>query len=412
MFKINFNNLKEYFKIALRSVLTRKMRSWLTTIGIIIGVFLIITLLSLSEGLKGAVLQQLGKMGKDLITIMPGDPSNIFTSVQGGAKLTNDDIKIIEKTEGVDVVVPMNYTAITARYRDIKKTILIYGNDWERAMDIYKNDMGWTINQGRWPIPGKNEVILGKIAAEEIFPGIRVGSELIIGGKKFQVVGVLDSLGSKDDDSMIGIDLKIFESLTGERNGAKMAFLKVKPEYSADTVVENLKRSLEYNRKRKIGQEPSDSSYTILTSEKITEIVANVMGMIQAVIIGFASIAIIVGGIGIMNTMYTSVSERIKEIGIMKAIGAKNSTITTLFLIESGIFGMLGGMGGTLLGFIFAKGIEIYFQIHPLFYFKADVGPGLILFGITFSFLIGCASGYFPSRSASKLKPVDALRYE
>ena len=111
-------------------------------------------------------------------------------------------------------------------------------------------------------------------------------------------------------------------------------------------------------------------------------------------------------------TMYTSVNERIKEIGIMKAIGAKNKTIVTIFLIESGIFGMLGGIGGTLLGLIFAKSIEIYFQIHPLFYLKADVGPGLILFSITFSFLIGCASGFFPARAASKLKPVDALRYE
>jgi len=86
--------------------------------------------------------------------------------------------------------------------------------------------------------------------------------------------------------------------------------------------------------------------------------------------------------------------------------------ILAIFLIESGIFGMLGGVGGTLLGLIFAKSIEIYFQIHPLFYLKADVSPGLIIFSITFSFLIGCVSGYFPARSAAKLKPVDALRYE
>ncbi|HQK63837.1 MAG TPA: FtsX-like permease family protein, partial [Candidatus Staskawiczbacteria bacterium] len=146
--------------------------------------------------------------------------------------------------------------------------------------------------------------------------------------------------------------------------------------------------------------------------EKTASIVGNVMGLIQAVIIGFASIAIVVGGIGIMNTMYTSVRERTKEIGIMKAVGAKNKTITTIFLIESGIFGMLGGVGGTLLGIILAKGIEIYFQIHPLFYLKADVGPGLIAFSLAFSFLVGCISGYLPARSASKLKPVDALRYE
>ena len=188
--------------------------------------------------------------------------------------------------------------------------------------------------------------------------------------------------------------------------------LKIKSGYSPDNVAESLRINLNENRKRIIGQKESSSSYTILTSEKITNIVGNIMGVIQAVIIGFASIAIVVSGIGIMNTMYTSVSERTKEIGIMKAIGAKNRTIATIFLIESGIFGMLGGIGGTLLGMLFAKTIEIYFQIHPLFYLKADVSPGLILFSIAFSFLVGCVSGYFPARTAAKMKPVDALRYE
>ncbi|MBI2054390.1 MAG: ABC transporter permease [Candidatus Staskawiczbacteria bacterium] len=412
MLKINFNHLKEYFKIAFKSLTTRKVRSWLTTIGIAIGVFLIVSLLSLSEGLKGAVLNQLGKLGKDLITIIPGDISNISATIFGGGKLSEDDVKIIKKTKGVDVVVIMNHAAITARYKNVKKTVLMYGNDWKNAMDVYKNDMGWSINSGRWPVAGKNEVIIGSIAAKEIFPEIKAGSELVINGRKFRVAGILNSLGSKDDDSMIGIDLDIFKLITGEREGAEMVLVKTKAGYLADNVVDNLKRGLEDNRKRRIGEEKSDSSYTILTSEKITDIVGNIMGVIQAVIIGFASIAIVVGGIGIMNTMYTSVNERVKEIGVLKAIGAKRSTIILIFLIESGIFGMLGGIGGTLLGMVFAKTIETYFQFHPIFYLKADVGIGLILFSISFSFLIGCASGYFPAKAAAKLNPVDALRYE
>jgi putative ABC transport system permease protein len=408
---INFNNLKEYFKIAYRNLITRKVRSWLTTIGIVIGVFLIVSLLSLSQGLKNAVLQQLNMMGKDLITIMPGDITNI-TSVIAGAKLTEEDLKIIKKTEGIKSVLKMDYTSVVMRYGEEKKTVLVYGGDWKDGLDIFKNDMGWKVNQGRWPLPGKNEIIVGSIVASETFPGMRVGTEATIKGRKFTIVGILNSIGSKQDDSMIGIDENIFKSVTGERTGAKMAMAKVKPGYDVNEVVKKLKSNLNENRKREIGQKESDSSYTILTSETIAGIVGNVMGLIQAVIIGFASIAIVVGGIGIMNTMYTSVNERIKEIGIMKAIGAKNRTITTIFLIESGIFGMLGGLGGTLLGIIFAKTIEIYFQFHPLFYLKADVGIGLILFSIIFSFLVGCISGYFPSRAASKLKPVDALRYE
>lgn len=409
--KNNFANLKEYFKIAIKTLVTRKVRSWLTTIGIIIGVFLIVSLLSLSQGLKNAVLQQLSMVGKDLIIIMPGDITN-FNSFIAGNKLTQEDIKIIQQTSGVDKIASIDYTSATMRYNNKKKSILLYGADWREGLDIFKNDVGWSINQGRWPISGKSEIIAGSIVAEETFPGMKIGTEATIKGRKFLVVGILNSVGSKQDDSMVGIDLNIFKSITGERTGAKQIMAKIKSGYSVNTVAEKLKSNLNENRKRQIGQKESDSSYTVLTSDKIISIVGNIIGLIQAVIIGFASIAIIVGGIGIMNTMYTSVSERIKEIGIMKAIGAKNKTITTIFLIESGIFGMLGGIGGTLLGLVFAKTIELYFQIHPIFYLKADVSPGLILFSVAFSFLIGCASGYFPARSAAKLKPVDALRYE
>lgn len=407
---VDINNLKEYFKIAVKTIATRRVRSWLTTIGIIIGVFLIVALLSLSQGLKNAVMQQLNMIGKDLIMIMPGD--DMMTSLMGGSKLSEEDLNIIDKTRGASKVVAVDYTSVSVRYEDLKKTVLLYGADWREGLEVFKNDVGWSINKGRWPIPQKNEVILGSIIANETFPGIKAGSEINIKGRKFQVAGILNSVGSKQDDSMIGIDLNLFKAVTGERTGAKQVMVKIAPGYSVDKVAKDLKSNLDENRKRKINQKESDSSYTVLTSDKMVSIVGNVMGLIQAVIIGFASIAIVVGGIGIMNTMYTSVSERTKEIGIMKAIGAKNKTIITIFLIESGIFGMLGGIGGTLMGMIFAKTIEIYFQFHPLFYLKADVGLGLILFSITFSFLVGCISGYFPAKSAAKLKPVDALRYE
>ena len=407
---ISYSNLKEYFKIAARNLTTRKIRSWLTITGVIIGIFLIVSLLSLSQGLKGAVLQQLNMMGKDLIIIMPG--GDMITSLMGGNKLSEEDLKIIKRTEGVAKLVSIDYTSTTIRYGKEKKSVLLYGVDWLEGLDILKNNVGWSIADGRWPNPGKNEIVAGSIVADEIFPSLKVGTEAAINGRKFLIVGILNSVGSKQDDSMIGIDINIFRSVTGERNGAKQAMAKVEPAYSADFVADKLKSNLNENRKRQIGQKESDSSYTVLTSEKVASIAGNVLGIIQAVIIGFASIAIVVGGIGIMNTMYTSVNERIKEIGIMKAIGAKNSTIVSIFLIESGIFGMLGGIGGTLLGTLFAKTIEIYFQIHPLFYLRADVSPGLIIFSLTFSFMVGCISGFLPARTAAKLKPVDALRYE
>lgn len=404
--------IKEYAKIAVNNLRTRRLRSWLTTVGVVIGVFLIVSLISLSEGLKNAVLAQLKMMGRDLIMIMPGNIEDLMTSVAGGAELSDSDIKAIKQSNGVDFAVSMVYTAETMRYGGEKKTSIIYGNNWRDALKIYKDDMGWSLKEGRWPSPGKPELLAGSLIKETIFPKLKIGDAIVIQGRKFEVVGILNSIGSKQDDSMAGIDINIYKDITGDRTGAKQVFAKVKPGYSANQVVENIKRNLEENRKRVRGQKESDSSFSVLSSDKIMNIVGNIMGLIQAVIIGFASIAIVVGGIGIMNTMYTSVHERVKEIGIMKAIGAKNRTINSIFLIESGIFGMAGGIGGTALGIILAKTIEIYFQVHPLFYLKADVSPGLIIFSLTFSFLIGCISGFLPARSASKLKPVDALRYE
>jgi putative ABC transport system permease protein len=141
------------------------------------------------------------------------------------------------------------------------------------------------------------------------------------------------------------------------------------------------------------------------------EITGTILGIIQIVIIGFASIAILVGGIGIMNSMFTSVKERTKEIGIMKAIGATNSAILSIFLIEAGIIGILGGFGGLLLGTFLAKGIDYYASINPSFYFTTTIAPWMIVFALVFSFCMGCLAGFFPARQAAKLKPVDALRH-
>ncbi len=379
-------------------------------IGVVIGVFLIMSLLSLSEGMKTAVLTQLRMMGKDLIMIMPGEITDMTTMVIGGLELTGDDIKAIEKAKGVETVIPMSYKGVMMRYEGEKRTVLVAGISMEEGLDIFKTDMGYELVEGHWPIPGKREIFVGFLVPKDIFSGMKIGTQVTLKGKQFEVVGVLKSVGSKQDDSMVYMDLDIYREITGEREGAQMAMAKVKPGYLADEVVENIKESLEENRKRKKGEDLPP--YTVISSEKMTDIVGNIMGLIQVAIFGFASIAIVVGAIGIMNTMYTSVHDRIKEIGIMKAVGAKRKTIIAIFLIESGIFGLAGGLGGIVLGLGLAKIIEIYAQSQYFFMLKASITPQLILFGLAFSFLIGCIAGYLPARSASKLNPVDALRYE
>lgn len=402
--------LKEYFKIAVKSLRTRPLRSWLTIFGIVIGVFLIVSLYSLSEGVKNTLMKQLKMMGGDLIMIFPGELSDIMATFMGGSKLSNEDIRAAEKAEGVDLVIPTRYKAELVRHESRQKTALIYGVSMREGLEVFKNQMGWTLKDGDWPVPGRREVIVGSFIPEEIFPDLKVGDEISISGRTFNVVGILVSLGSKQDDQMIALDMDLFEQITGEREGAPLALATVKTGYDVEEVAENIKDKLEEVRKRKRGEDLPP--FSVVTSEKVAGIAGNIMDVVQIAVFLFASIGMVVGGIGIMNTMYTSVHERTREIGIMKAIGAKSSTITSIFLIESGIIGLIGGVGGTILGLGLAQIIEIYGQFHPFLYIEASISLYIVFLGLAFSFCVGCISGFLPARSAAKLKPVDALRYE
>lgn len=403
--------LKEYFKIAVKNLRTRQLRSWLTILGIVIGVFLIMSLLSLSQGLKNTVLQQLKAVGTDIVMIMPGSMSDIMTTMMGGVELSEEDLNVIRRTPGVEVVIPNVYKGEVMKYEDQSKTVILGGMDLKNALNVYENDIGMKIAEGRWPAAGKREIVVGSLVPTDVFPGLKINSQAIIKGKQFEIVGILKSRGSKQDDSMVGMDLTIYQSLTGEKKGAPQAIAKIASGFSVNEVSKNIKANLEEQAKRKAGQQ-GESSYSVLTSDALSGMVGSIMGIIQAVVFVFGGIAVLVGGIGIMNTMYTSVRERTKEIGILKAVGAKNSTIILIFLMESGIIGLIGGVGGMIPGLGLAKLIQAVGQVHPVFYIEASITPGIVLFGLLFSFGVGCLSGFFPARSAAKLKPVDALRYE
>jgi len=400
----------QYGKIAIKNLKNRSLRSWLTILGILIGVFLIISLLSLSEGLKETISKQLRSLGSEMIFIMPGDISNPLTMFMGGAKLESEDLEIIKKTEGVEKVLSMSYQSIVARYEQEGKTIFLAGLPLEEGKELLERYQGWSLAQGRWPNTARREVIIGQQLVKDIFKKeLKVDSEIILKGTKFKIVGILNSLGSKTDDSFIYMDMNLYQEITGEKRGtAQTAIVKVQDGSDVNKTAQRIKENLQKTRKKTAGGESLD--FSVITSERMSGIAGNIMAIIQLIVMVFASIAILVGGIGIMNTMFTSVRERTREIGIMKAVGAKNSSILMIFLIEAGIIGLVGGFGGTILGIILAKFIESYGQVHPIFYFKASLSPGLILFGFIFSFLIGCLSGYFPAKRAANLKPVEALR--
>lgn len=404
--------MRDYFQIAIKNLISRKLRSYLTTLGILIGVFLIVALLSLSEGLKEAVFAQLRMYGTNTLYIFPGsfeDLGSIMGMFMGRFEIEDKTLEKIKKIEGVENVIPFDYRAELVRYNRKTKTVLLFTYPRESGQEIFRNEVGWKLIEGSWPKPGKREVLVGKLVPTDIFPGLQPGEKIYIKGREFLVTGVLQSLGSKQDDSMIELDIEYFREITGLRGGCPFALVKTKAGVNQEILAEKIKEVLRENAKRKIGKE--EIEFTVLTNEKVGSIASSILLIIQVLIGAFASIAIIVGGIGIMNTMFTSVRERTREIGVMKAIGAKNSEILTIFLIESAILGLLGGIAGTFLGIFFGKMVELYGQVHPLFYFKAAITPKLILFGFSFSLFIGCIFGLLPAKRAASLKPTDALRY-
>ena len=212
---------REYLKIAVKNLRTRQLRSWLTILGIVIGVFLIMSLLSLSQGLKTTVLNQLKAVGTDIVMIMPGSMSDIMTTMVGGVKLSAEDLDTIKKTPGVEVVIPNVYKGEVVKYQNESKTAILYGIDLRNALNVYINDMGMKISAGQWPAPGKREVVVGSLVPTDIFPGMKVETMINIKGKQFEIVGILKSLGSKQVAPLFSMDLDIYRGRTGARKGAR-----------------------------------------------------------------------------------------------------------------------------------------------------------------------------------------------
>ena len=253
-------------------------------------------------------------------------------------------------------------------------------------------------------------VAVGSYFADGLFKRrIYVGDSINIEGKDFKVIGVLKTLGSRMDDSYVYMNVDDARSITNKPKSVSMIIARAKKGESPGKVAEEIAVDLRKYRNVDKGSE----DFSAQSSEDLAKSFTMILGAVQAVIVGIAAISLLVGGVGIMNTMYTSVVERTKEIGLMKAVGARNSDVTLLFLFESGLLGLSGGIVGVLLGVGFSKLAEAAAQ-QALggTIFKAALSLDLIAGALLFAFLIGTISGVLPARRAASLKPADALRYE
>ncbi|MBW2971562.1 ABC transporter permease [Candidatus Woesearchaeota archaeon] len=399
----------DYFRLAFKTFASEKKRTALTLIGIFIGIAAVVSLISLGQGLKASIDKQFELLGTDKIFIQPGTSVGLDPTVT--IKLTEEDLTAIRGISGVKSASAMVFKLTRVTFKDDSKYTFAMGMedpdiDFEKMLESF----GVEMEQGRGA-EGIKDVVLGKnfITGDFLDSAVEVGDKIEVEGKLFRVVGSVSEVGNPQDDANVYLTfdaaLELFDLSKDELD---FIYVTVRQGEEPSVVGDRIKKKLRKLHDVKEG----DEDFTVSTTEDYMETFGIVLTVVQIVLIGIAAISLLVGGVNIANTMYTSVLERTNEIGIMKAIGARNSDIFLLFLIESGILGVVGGIAGIAAGIGMSK-LVAFAAASAGWSFIQTLFPWYLTFGaLVFSFVVGAVAGTLPARQASKLKPVDALRYE
>ena len=396
--------LSEYIRISFNSLRRRKLRSWLTIIGIIIGISAIVSLTLIAQGTENAVNEAFEQFGTDVILVQGG--ATFSRPTPGEYGLSDRDINFFESFGEVDFVIPYSYDTQEVEFKDEKKYPIVYAIDTE-LWDEFLKRSNFEVEKGRAFQDGETgSVVVGWKLNQDYFENkVDLKSRIKIGGKSFKVVGIYERVGNDADDTAISMNIDDARKVYAPDDKVTGAQIIIKDGVDIDKFAEYLEEEYEDYR--------GDKNFVLSTSTAILEQINSVLGILQYVVVGIAGIALIVGSVGIANTMYMSVLERTKEIGIMKSIGATNNAILTMFLIESAFFGIVGGIIGCIIGILMAVIAKFAIEAFaPGIPFLILIDPSVIIGALIFSAISGIVSGILPARNASKLNPVDALRYE
>lgn len=383
----------------------RRKRLALTVFGVVIGTTLIMSLLLVGDGLERAVAGQLRSFGSDLIVIFPGKEQNPFAGLAAGLRLRDKDVDAVRGVEGVRFVAAMSTEAMKVEVEGEEKDVLVHGSEWEPTRNIFEESKGYGLAEGVWPAEDRAALaVLGSaLAADRFAAPIGVGDELVMRGRTFTVAGILKPTGSSEDDGVLYVSTERFRSLTGEA-GANSMLAKLEVGSDPETVAERIRQTLE----RQKGIE----DFVVLTPDNALRVVGSVLGVVRFILGSIAAVALVVGGVNIMNTMFTAVLERTREIGVLKSLGATDRTVLGLFLTEAGALGALGGGAGALLAYGIGEAVEAAAEAKGFPLLQVAIDP-FVLFGVlAFTFALGAFFGAVPARQAARLRPTDALRYE
>lgn len=398
--------IKNFFFFTLGNLRYRKLRSALTILGITIGVAMILTLQLLGRGLRSAVRAQLQQLGPDIIFVLPGEEGNPLAAVILGETLREKDAEAIRQVPGVEMAMPIVEKVGIMEFGGEQKTVNLHAQPVREMVAIFEGSQGFRLAEGRWLESeyARETVVADKIAHKRFDQPVRVGDEITLKGRRFTVVGILKPIGEETHDRSVFISETNFRSLTGIRDSIRSIMVKAKP----GVAVADLADDIRYRLERQVGLE----RFSVFTSDKAERMVGDIIGIIELVLAAIASVAVVVGGIGIMNTMFMTVMERTRDIGVMKAVGASHRDILFIFLMESGLLGLLGGFLGSAIGSALAIAAGALAKSRGFELLDVAPDPALVAEIILIALFFGIASGVLPARRAALLDPVEALRYE
>ncbi len=396
--------INEYVKLIVKNLRHRKLRSYLTMIGIIIGVTALISLITLGDGLQKGMTDQFDNFGLRRVFVA-GKNAATFGPPSGESRLTENDIQTLEKLPFLELVTYMYQDTAEVEYKRETKIHSIFSVNL-KDIDKFFRDVGRGLDDGRFLQEGDSKVaIIGYGTAKDMFDNeIPLKASININDEKFRVVGILEETGEQQGDFSIYVPVEDFRKLKNNPEAISAITAQVVKGYDVELAAQKIERALERER--------NDENFEVTNPQKIKEQTEGILGVVTWVVVGIAFISLLVGAVGIMNSMYTSVLERTREIGIMKAIGAQNKDVLSMFLIEAGSMGLVGGSIGIFLGLLISFGAAAIINTAGIVQINLDISINLILFGIIFSFGVGVISGMLPALRASYLKPVEALRYE
>ena len=401
---------KESFLMAWASLIANKMRSILTMLGIIIGVAAVIALVSIGNGVKQDIQNSISSLGSNLLMVMPGAPRTPgVRPSQGSMKsLKVSDYQAISKLDGVKAASPYTANSYVTIYQSKNWTTTVSG-----VSSNFQDVNNWTMAEGRF-ISSKNVenrervAVVGQTVVKNLFAGEDpVGKEIRVKNIPFRVIGVLNSKGNgtmgNDQDDVIFIPYTTAMERVEGVDYLRMVYVVASDDNGIDRLQSDIENLL---RVRHGIKDTNLDDFNIQNMKSIMETMEQTTGTLTLFLGAVAAISLVVGGIGIMNIMLVSVTERTREIGIRKALGATYIVIVTQFLIEAVVISLMGGLIGIALGIGASKLIGLASGMSTV------ISVPTIVLSFAFSMAIGLVFGIYPARKAAKLNPIDALHYE